>query len=338
MGGRRQLLAAEEPAGDQLLVRHFASIFGDDPIGGREQAREAGTRGHRRVPHRVGRDRRRRHRDQARRGSTNGVTLAANMEAFKKVPTISGMVSFSAKCHSVFGRQYRVIKIQDNKATRRRHGHCQGRSEDLTQVDGRSTGRAARRPGATLRASTVSRAFEGVQALRGVTLELRPRRGGRADRPERRRQVDPRQRAQRLRPPDEGGVTLGGERRHRAGRRTAAAATDSRGRSSMPLVSRPLRARERRGVGARRRRVAREATRRADALLGPARARPLRRHARRGARARRRAPARRRARPRHRAALRAARRAAAGLPEAEVPDFAARRPLDRAPTTAPACS
>jgi branched-chain amino acid transport system substrate-binding protein len=50
-------------------------------------------------------------------GSTNGSTLAATMEKFKKVPTISGFVSFSPQFHSVFGRQYRVIKIQDNKAS-----------------------------------------------------------------------------------------------------------------------------------------------------------------------------------------------------------------------------
>ena len=49
-------------------------------------------------------------------GSTNGATLAATMEKFKKVPTLSGLVSFSAKYHTVFGRQYRVIKIQNNKA------------------------------------------------------------------------------------------------------------------------------------------------------------------------------------------------------------------------------
>jgi branched-chain amino acid transport system substrate-binding protein len=49
-------------------------------------------------------------------GSTNGAALAAQMEKFKKVPTLSGLVSFSAKYHTVFGRQYRVIKIQDNKA------------------------------------------------------------------------------------------------------------------------------------------------------------------------------------------------------------------------------
>jgi branched-chain amino acid transport system substrate-binding protein len=48
-------------------------------------------------------------------GSTNGATLAAAMEKFKKVPTLSGLVSFSASIHTVFGRQYRVIKIQDNK-------------------------------------------------------------------------------------------------------------------------------------------------------------------------------------------------------------------------------
>ena len=36
------------------------------------------------------------------------------MEKFKKVPTLSGLVSFSPKLHTVFGRQYRVIKIQNN--------------------------------------------------------------------------------------------------------------------------------------------------------------------------------------------------------------------------------
>ena len=47
-------------------------------------------------------------------GSTNGAALAAQMEKFKKVPTLSGSVSFSPKLHTVFGRQYRVIKIQNN--------------------------------------------------------------------------------------------------------------------------------------------------------------------------------------------------------------------------------
>ncbi|HET7129201.1 MAG TPA: ABC transporter substrate-binding protein [Gaiellaceae bacterium] len=49
-------------------------------------------------------------------GSTKGATLAATLQKFKGVPTLSGKVSFSAKLHSVFGRQYRVIKIQNNKA------------------------------------------------------------------------------------------------------------------------------------------------------------------------------------------------------------------------------
>ena len=31
------------------------------------------------------------------------------------MPTLAGNVSFSKQLHSVFGRQYRVIRIQDNK-------------------------------------------------------------------------------------------------------------------------------------------------------------------------------------------------------------------------------
>jgi branched-chain amino acid transport system substrate-binding protein len=49
-------------------------------------------------------------------GSTKGSALSNVMVKFKKVPTISGKVSFSTKLHSVFGREYRVIRIQDNNA------------------------------------------------------------------------------------------------------------------------------------------------------------------------------------------------------------------------------
>jgi branched-chain amino acid transport system substrate-binding protein len=49
------------------------------------------------------------------KGSTNGAVLAKQLEKFKKVPTISGRVSFSPKLHTVFGREYRVLKIQNSK-------------------------------------------------------------------------------------------------------------------------------------------------------------------------------------------------------------------------------
>ena len=49
-------------------------------------------------------------------GSTNGAKLAAQMEKFKNVPTISGLVSFSPQLHEVFGRTYRVISVQNNNA------------------------------------------------------------------------------------------------------------------------------------------------------------------------------------------------------------------------------
>jgi branched-chain amino acid transport system substrate-binding protein len=48
-------------------------------------------------------------------GSTNGAALAAQLEKFRRVPTLSGLVSFSPKLHTVFGRQYRVIRITNNK-------------------------------------------------------------------------------------------------------------------------------------------------------------------------------------------------------------------------------
>ena len=111
----------------------YASIFGDDPRGG-QRAREGGQGGHRRLRHRLGRDRRRRHGDQAVRAARRTASrLAAQMEKFKKVPTLSGLVSFSPTLHSVFGRQYRVITIQNNKGKRVGYRHREGRPEDLAR-------------------------------------------------------------------------------------------------------------------------------------------------------------------------------------------------------------
>ena len=47
-------------------------------------------------------------------GSLVGSKLAAIMQKFHNVPTLSGNVSFSKKLHSVFGREYRVIEINNN--------------------------------------------------------------------------------------------------------------------------------------------------------------------------------------------------------------------------------
>jgi branched-chain amino acid transport system substrate-binding protein len=48
-------------------------------------------------------------------GSTDGTKLAAAMEKFQNLPTISGNVSFSPQLHSVFGREYRIIHIDKGK-------------------------------------------------------------------------------------------------------------------------------------------------------------------------------------------------------------------------------
>jgi len=50
-------------------------------------------------------------------GSTKGSALAAQLVKFKRVPVLGGRISFSARLHTVYGRDYRVIQIQNNKAS-----------------------------------------------------------------------------------------------------------------------------------------------------------------------------------------------------------------------------
>jgi branched-chain amino acid transport system substrate-binding protein len=94
----------------------FASVFGDDPnaaVNALAKKIHAGTGGFITGPAAI---------DglaaaiRRNGGSTNGVSLANQMEKFKKVPTLSGLVSFSKQLHTVFGRQYRVIRIENNQA------------------------------------------------------------------------------------------------------------------------------------------------------------------------------------------------------------------------------
>jgi branched-chain amino acid transport system substrate-binding protein len=92
----------------------FASSFGDDPnpaVNTLAKQVKAGTGGFITGPSAI---------DgvvtaiKRAHGSTKGAALSKVMEHFKKVPTISGNISFSAKLHTVYGRRYRVIRIQDN--------------------------------------------------------------------------------------------------------------------------------------------------------------------------------------------------------------------------------
>ena len=48
--------------------------------------------------------------------STDGAKLASVFLKYRKHPTISGKISFSPELHTVFGRAYRVIRINNNKA------------------------------------------------------------------------------------------------------------------------------------------------------------------------------------------------------------------------------
>ena len=50
-------------------------------------------------------------------GSTDGATLAKTIENFKAVPTVSGPVTYTAKVHSVQGRPWRIMTVENNKET-----------------------------------------------------------------------------------------------------------------------------------------------------------------------------------------------------------------------------
>jgi branched-chain amino acid transport system substrate-binding protein len=55
---------------------------------------------------------------QRAHGSLKGAALANQLVKFHNVHVLGGKISFSSKLHTVHGRQYRVIKIQNNKAKR----------------------------------------------------------------------------------------------------------------------------------------------------------------------------------------------------------------------------
>ncbi len=94
------------------------------------------------------------------------------MEKFKNVPTLSGLVSFSKTlAHGVRAPVPRDPRAEQ-RSEGRRNDQGEGRSEDLTLPEAETHPEETRRSGASLRAAEVSRSFDGVQALRGVTLEL----------------------------------------------------------------------------------------------------------------------------------------------------------------------
>jgi branched-chain amino acid transport system substrate-binding protein len=48
-------------------------------------------------------------------GSTDGAALAKAFEGFRNLPTISGPITYSAKLHSVSGRPWRIMTVENNK-------------------------------------------------------------------------------------------------------------------------------------------------------------------------------------------------------------------------------
>ncbi len=106
----------KEPAVSNYYFVTYASVFGDDPnsaVNALAKQVKAGTGGFITGTAAI---------DgvvtaiKRAKGSTTGSALAGQLEKFKKVPTLSGLVTFSTSLHAVSGRAYRVVRIQNNEA------------------------------------------------------------------------------------------------------------------------------------------------------------------------------------------------------------------------------
>ena len=111
----------QDPKVSNYYYVTFASAFGDDPVPAVKALAEAERCGdregreHRSLRHGPCRDRRcSRSPSSARAGTRTAKRSRRRWRSSENVPTLSGLVSFSKTLHTVYGRQYRVIRVQNN--------------------------------------------------------------------------------------------------------------------------------------------------------------------------------------------------------------------------------
>ena len=166
-------------------------------------------------------------------GSTDGAKLAATLSHLTKFKTLGGPITFTPTFHSVTGRPYRVIEVNNNVAKVIGEHTTKVVAEHPLSELGGGSGQASHARAARLAPGPRRLSFvRGDPRARGRRSRAGARRGARPDRAERRRQDDARQPADRLRPAVVRADRARRRRRSRAGRRTGAAAPGSRGRSS----------------------------------------------------------------------------------------------------------
>lgn len=113
-------LPKSKTVADNILLTTYASVYGDDPdpkvqalideMTAKDQAPATGgfVTGAAVIDGIV-------EAVKKNNGSTDGAKLAATMEGFSGLATLSGSVSFSPEFHTAFGRTYRVIEIKNGK-------------------------------------------------------------------------------------------------------------------------------------------------------------------------------------------------------------------------------
>ena len=263
VGRRRQLLVHTDPKLSNYYYVTFASAFGDDPVRAvnalrkQEQGRDREGREHGSVRDRL--------------AAIDGINLAlkrtggiderhparrADVAVQERPDPVGARERSRRAVHTVFGRRTGsfACRTTPRGSSARSRPRSSRRSEGWRSLEPRWTTRGG--PERALRAASVSRAFAGRARPPGVTVELPPARGGRAHRPERRRQVDARERPDGLRLPGRGVGRARGAGHHALESAPARARRACAHVPAQPLVPGALRPRERRGRGPRRGRVA----------------------------------------------------------------------------------
>ena len=160
----------KEPAGDELLRRHLRLGLRRRPEPGRQRrsrraASKAGTGGFvtgaAAIDGVVDRD------QAGRRLARTARSSPPRWRSSRRCRRSRASSASRRSCTRSSGAQYRVIKIQNNKAQARRPGHGEGRPRRSSRVDAKRATADGRDGGPEQRSGPprVSRSFEGVQAL-----------------------------------------------------------------------------------------------------------------------------------------------------------------------------
>ena len=164
----------KEPQVTNYYFVTYASIFGDDPVPGGQRAREGPQGRHGRVRDGLRRRRRRGDRDQAVARVDERRGARGDDGEVQEGPDALGPRELLAVAPLGVRSAVPGDPDPEQQGQARRLGCREGRPEDLgtARIGAEEQSQDDRRPGGALRAADLSRSFDGVHAVQGVSLTL----------------------------------------------------------------------------------------------------------------------------------------------------------------------